>query len=165
MRANSLPFEPHYYVPHSARKYNFFGRCLVQLRGRKWIETAKLWPFGLLPRGGTDRASGEGGGRRAEEGIYPRNFGLFMTSTHKSTKVGAAPLFCRERGREEREGFGRTGATTSKAGRAGVECSGETVLYCLISAFYDVEITGDDPDARYLQHSGASSISFRQSTV
>ena len=65
----------------SARKYQTFLAAAVQKQQMdRDCKTLAFW------RG--DRYREEGSG----EGIYPRNFGIFMTLANKSTKVGALVL-------------------------------------------------------------------------
>ena len=81
----------------SARKYQTFLAAAVQKQQMdRDCKTLAFW------RG--DRYREEGSG----EGIYPRNFGIFMTLANKSTKVGA-PCFAGMEGREEKgsEGHGQ----------------------------------------------------------
>ena len=56
MPANFGPFEIHYYVPQPVKKVpDFLGRS----PSRKWVVTAKVWPFSE----GTDRGrEGKGSG-------------------------------------------------------------------------------------------------------
>ena len=96
MRANFLPLKPHYYVPQPESTRLFLAAAVQKQQMDRDCKTLAFW------RG--DRYREEGSG----EGIYPRNFGIFMTLANKSTKVGA-PCFAGMEGREEKgsEGHGQ----------------------------------------------------------
>ena len=106
-------------------KVQLFWPPLRAAQSRKWIETAKLWPFGLLPRGGTDRASGEGGGGDLSAQLWALHD--FDLQIHESGRRAVVLQGERERGeRRVRKDTGNN--KQGGQGWSGVEWGDSTVL-------------------------------------